>query len=52
MKRHTFTIDPTISKMEMPTKFGLLMLHLVIMDMVYLEMMSSIRKVIIRTHGI
>ena len=51
MKQHTFTIDPTVSKMGLLTKFGLLMLDLVIMDMVYLEMMSWIGKVIIRTHG-
>ena len=51
MKRRTFMIDLTISKMGLLKKFGLLMLDLVIMDMVYLEMMSWIRKVILRTHG-
>ena len=51
MKRRTFTIDLTISKMRLLTKFVLLMLDLVIMDMVYLEMMSWIGKLIIRKHG-
>ena len=51
MKRCTFTIDLALSKMGLLTKFGLLMLDLVIMDMVYLEMMSWIGKVIIITHG-
>ena len=51
MKRRTFTIDLTVSKMGLLTKFVLLILDLVIMDMVYLEMMSWIRKLIIRTCG-
>ena len=44
-------IDLTVSKMGLPMYFGLLMLDLVIMDMVYLEMMSCIGKEIIRIRG-
>ena len=51
MKRCTFMIDLTVSKMGLETKFMLLMLDLVIMDMVYLEMMSWIGKLIIRMSG-
>ena len=51
MKHRAFMTDPTISKMGLSTYLGLLMSYWVMMNMVYLAMMSQIEQVIIRMRG-
>ena len=43
--------DPTVSKMASSMDLRLLMSNWVMMNMVYLAMMSQIKQVIIRMHG-
>ena len=43
--------DPIVNKMGLSVDLGLLMPNLVMMDTVDLAMMSWIRKLVIRMHG-